>query len=312
MLVRLWHISSVPAFYGCRDPDMLISPAESAHPRQLLFPQHCLLVSPLSAILMDSFASIANKRLRACPSPLDATLTKNRGVPGRPPAAPPPLHHEATAQPPNPFQKNSWAHLSKIGQLSGFRAHNMHPSTARTSEIARYARLGRAVSLLSPLFLFRAFYCAVQSQLNRLRNLCIACASTSVYHCALGFFSDFVSIPITCANFSPAGSSSACSLPCWFCWSWGASSLPTRVDLSWIGPMQGNRQGWWPESNLSRFSDCRRHWKIQPRSSPPRLECRLRFDRAFPKGGRHLKMIQLTTNSGRELKSCAGPCSPNR
>ena len=63
-----------------------------------------------------------------------------------------------------------WACLSKIAQLSGFSAHNMHLSTARTSEIARYARLGRAVSLLSPLFLFRAFYCAVQSQLNQIEE----------------------------------------------------------------------------------------------------------------------------------------------
>jgi hypothetical protein len=46
----------------------------------------------------------------------------------------------------------------------------MHLSTARTSEIARYARLGRAVSLLSPLFLFRAFYSAVQSQLNHIEE----------------------------------------------------------------------------------------------------------------------------------------------
>jgi hypothetical protein len=63
-----------------------------------------------------------------------------------------------------------WAHQSKIGQLSGFSARNMHLSTARTSEIARYARLGRAVSLLSPLFLFRAFYSAVQSQLNHIEE----------------------------------------------------------------------------------------------------------------------------------------------
>jgi hypothetical protein len=68
-----------------------------------------------------------------------------------------------------PAQK-LWAHQSKIGQLSGFSARNMHLSTARTSEIARYARLGRAVSLLSPLFLFRAFYSAVQSQLNHIEE----------------------------------------------------------------------------------------------------------------------------------------------
>jgi len=39
-------------------------------------------VSPLAAPLMDLPASVANKRLTAWLSPLDATLTKNRGVGG--------------------------------------------------------------------------------------------------------------------------------------------------------------------------------------------------------------------------------------
>jgi hypothetical protein len=120
---------------------------------------------------MDSRTSITNKGLRACPSPLDATLTENRGVHGGgSPSFPQLLPSRSIRRdrqcPPEKF----WVCLSKIAQLSGFSAHNMHLSTARTREIARYARLGRAVSLLSPLFLFRAFYCAVQSQLNQIEE----------------------------------------------------------------------------------------------------------------------------------------------
>src|SRR5712664_4360985 len=45
-------------------------------------------VSPLEATLMDPLASVANKRLTAWPSPLDATLTKNIGGVGVPPFGP--------------------------------------------------------------------------------------------------------------------------------------------------------------------------------------------------------------------------------
>jgi hypothetical protein len=120
---------------------VLLSPAKSTHPRQLWSRRHYSAVNPLLAI-----------------------LTKNRGVQVGASCG----FRLLQAYGPNrqcPPQK-FWAHQSKIGQLSGFSARNMHLSTARTSEIARYARLGRAVSLLSPLFLFRAFYSAVQSQLN--------------------------------------------------------------------------------------------------------------------------------------------------
>src|SRR5260370_38231136 len=44
-------------------------------------------VSPLETTLMDLLASVANKRLTGCLSPLDATLTKNVGV-GYPRLAP--------------------------------------------------------------------------------------------------------------------------------------------------------------------------------------------------------------------------------
>src|SRR5713226_137457 len=39
-----------------------------------------IALSPLAATLMDLLASVANKRLTAWLSPLDATLTKNTGV----------------------------------------------------------------------------------------------------------------------------------------------------------------------------------------------------------------------------------------
>src|SRR5437867_13187866 len=58
----------------------LLAPPKSSHPRPLLSRQHFVPVSSLAATLMDSRASVANKRLTARLSPLTATLTKNRGV----------------------------------------------------------------------------------------------------------------------------------------------------------------------------------------------------------------------------------------
>jgi len=58
---------------------VLLTPPESSHPAQLLSRQQSAPVNPLAATLMDLPASVANKRLTAGLSPLDATLTKNRG-----------------------------------------------------------------------------------------------------------------------------------------------------------------------------------------------------------------------------------------
>src|SRR5260370_16523926 len=49
---------------------------------QLLSRRQPASISPLAATLMDLLASVANKRLTAELNPLDATLTKNRGVGG--------------------------------------------------------------------------------------------------------------------------------------------------------------------------------------------------------------------------------------
>jgi len=53
---------------------------KSSHPRPLLSRQHRAAVSPLAATLMDFPASFANKSLTVNLTPLDATLTKNKGV----------------------------------------------------------------------------------------------------------------------------------------------------------------------------------------------------------------------------------------
>src|SRR5713226_6037304 len=58
---------------------VLLTPSKSSHPTQLLSGEHSIRVSPLAATLMVSLASVANKRLTVGLSPLDATLTKNRG-----------------------------------------------------------------------------------------------------------------------------------------------------------------------------------------------------------------------------------------
>jgi hypothetical protein len=59
---------------------VLLIPPKSLHPRTLLSRQQSTPVSPLPATLMDLPASVANKRLTARLTPLDATLTKNRGA----------------------------------------------------------------------------------------------------------------------------------------------------------------------------------------------------------------------------------------
>ena len=58
---------------------VLLTPPKSSHPSQLLSRQQPAPVSPLAATLMSLPASVANKRLTAELSPLDATLTKNMG-----------------------------------------------------------------------------------------------------------------------------------------------------------------------------------------------------------------------------------------
>src|SRR5712664_2782109 len=65
---------------------VLLAPPKYSHPRPLLSCQHFVPISPLDATLMESPASVANKRLTARLSLLAATLTKNRGV-GAPPCA---------------------------------------------------------------------------------------------------------------------------------------------------------------------------------------------------------------------------------
>src|SRR6266851_2551006 len=60
---------------------VLLTPSNSIHQSRLLSRQHFAPISPLDATLMDLPASVANKRVTSWLSPLDATLTKNRGVP---------------------------------------------------------------------------------------------------------------------------------------------------------------------------------------------------------------------------------------
>src|SRR5882724_10692389 len=58
---------------------ILLTSSKPSAPTQLLFRQQSTPGSPLAATLMDFSAGVANKRLAALLSPLDSTLTKNRG-----------------------------------------------------------------------------------------------------------------------------------------------------------------------------------------------------------------------------------------
>src|SRR5580704_3929808 len=64
---------------SCQHENDVQTPSNSSHPWPLLSRQHHDTVSPLAATLMNLPASVANKRLTAKLTPLDATLTKNRG-----------------------------------------------------------------------------------------------------------------------------------------------------------------------------------------------------------------------------------------
>jgi hypothetical protein len=70
-----------PAFNDSTDqhPNAIQSPPKACHTGSVLSRQHRAPLSPLPAILMDHPASVANKRLTKNLTPLDATLTKNRG-----------------------------------------------------------------------------------------------------------------------------------------------------------------------------------------------------------------------------------------
>jgi hypothetical protein len=59
--------------------DAIQTPSNACHPRPLPSRQHRSPLSPLSAPLTDHRTSVANKRLTENLTPLDATLTKNRG-----------------------------------------------------------------------------------------------------------------------------------------------------------------------------------------------------------------------------------------
>ncbi len=60
---------------------VLPTPSKSFDPKPLLSRLRLAPISPLAATLMDLPATVANKRLTSWLSPLDATLTKNRGYP---------------------------------------------------------------------------------------------------------------------------------------------------------------------------------------------------------------------------------------
>ena len=68
--------------FMCAHQLALLTPTKSSHPTRLLSRQQYAPISPLAATLMHLSASVANKRLTRFLNPLDATLTKNRGVEG--------------------------------------------------------------------------------------------------------------------------------------------------------------------------------------------------------------------------------------
>jgi hypothetical protein len=73
------HANALPASRTHLRDDIQ-TPSTARHPRALLYRQHRAAISPLPATLTDHPASVANKRLTENLTPLDATLTKYRGL----------------------------------------------------------------------------------------------------------------------------------------------------------------------------------------------------------------------------------------
>ena len=100
-----------------------ITPSESSDHIQLLSRQHSVRVSPLAATCMVSPASVANKRLTAGVSPLDATYknTGEGGVPNFPArlSLQAGTHPSPTPYPLSPFFSYSWAlsYTTALAQL---------------------------------------------------------------------------------------------------------------------------------------------------------------------------------------------------
>ena len=63
----------------CKDANNVQAPSEFPHPNPLLSRQQTAPANPLAATPTDHPASVANKRLTKNVTPLDATLTKNKG-----------------------------------------------------------------------------------------------------------------------------------------------------------------------------------------------------------------------------------------
>src|SRR5260370_1885451 len=89
-------------------PAVLPTPTSSSHLSPLLSRQQPPPLTPLAATLMDRHASVANKRLTTGLSPLNATLTKNRGV-GAHPLRNQPLATRRSRMDSSPFFSDSCA-----------------------------------------------------------------------------------------------------------------------------------------------------------------------------------------------------------
>jgi hypothetical protein len=103
--------------------DNVQTPSKARHHKALLHRQHRAPLSPLAATLTDHPASVANKRLTVNLTPLDATLTKNRGEGQVSPFEP---FNLQTFQPANGSVPNSLPHtfLANPQQLTPCLSHS--------------------------------------------------------------------------------------------------------------------------------------------------------------------------------------------
>src|SRR6266850_3609555 len=166
---------------------VLLTSSESSHPMQLPSRQQPAPLNPLAATLMDFPASVANKRLTAELSPLDTTLTKNRGGRGVMVNQLPLSSNVSTRLQPS-FVLNRFHTLSFSVSCNSFACHsyencrvctnNSHSGSPRVqprgtlrSTLARRS-LGGLCANSVPFFALSTFYCQLSTSRSPKSLLC--------------------------------------------------------------------------------------------------------------------------------------------
>ena len=144
---------------------VLLTPSKSSHPTQLLSYQQLVPVSPLTATLIVSLVSVANKRLATWLNPLDATLTKKHGgtTSFQPKARYSPRTLSDVPDPSPIFRMHFQVPypvsplFATLTKTAGVCTNNSHSGTRLTPDVQTYKRSGVQTVFLPPATLFHSW-----------------------------------------------------------------------------------------------------------------------------------------------------------